>query len=148
MAPPATTEAPKPTADSNANSRRRVRRSIETGPSPVATETNSAVSIPNNDVSTSLSTTESAVPSDSSSQISEDPQDQVRDRAPEAESVGNTLTVGDAAPAASTAQTTVQKPAIVRALAQTGGSFWSLILAGALAVGGVAMIASQRRVKE
>ena len=148
VVPPVTTEAPKPTADSNANSRRRVRRSNETEPSPVATETNSAVSIPNNDVSTSPSTTESSAPSDSSSQISEDPQDQVRDRAPEAESVGNTVTVGDAAPAALNAQATEQKPAIVRALAQTGGSFWSLILAGALAVGGVAMIASQRRVKE
>ncbi len=148
VAPPATTEAPKPTSDSNTNSHRRVRRSTETEPSPVATETTSAVSIPSNDVSTSPSTTESSAPSDSSSQISEDPQDQVRDRATEAESIGNALTVGDAAPAASTAQTTEQKPAIVRALAQTGGSFWSLIVAGMLAVGGVAMIASQRRVKE
>ncbi len=148
VAPPATTEAPKPTSDSNTNSRRRVRRSTETEPSPVATETTSAVSIPSNDVSTSPSTTESSAPSDSSLQISEDPHDQVRDRATETESIGNALTVGDAAPAASTAQTTVQKPAIVRALAQTGGSFWSLIVAGMLAVGGVAMIASQRRVKE
>lgn len=148
MAPPATTEAPKPTSDSNTNSHRRVRRSTETEPSPVATETTSAVSIPSNDVSTSPSTTESSAPSDSSSQISEDPQDQVRDRATEAERIGNALTVGDAAPAASTAQATEQKPAFVRALAQTGGSFWSLIVAGMLAVGGVAMIASQRRVKE
>ena len=145
-----TPEAPvvAPTSDSNTNSHRRVRRSTETEPSPVATETTSAVSIPSNDVSTSPSTTESSAPSDSSSQISEDPHDQVRDRSPEAESIGNALTVGDAAPAASTAQTTVQKPAIARALAQTGGSFWSLIVAGMLAVGGVAMIASQRRVKE
>ena len=149
VAPPATTEAPKPTSDSNTNnSRRRVRRSTETEPSPVATETTSAVSTPSNVVSTSPSTTESSAPSDSSSQISEDPQDQVRERAAEAESIGNTLTVGDAASVASTAQTIEQKPAIVRALAQTGGSFWSLLLAGALAVGGVAMIASQRRVKE
>ena len=148
VAPPTTTEAPKPTSDSTTNSRRRVRRSTETEPSPVATETTSAVSIPSNDVSGSPSTPESSAPSDSSSQISEDPQDQVRDRATEAESVGTTLTVGDAASVASTAQTIEQKPAIVRALAQTGGSFWSLVLAGALAVGGVAMIASQRRVKE
>lgn len=148
VAPPATTEAPKPTADSNTNSRRRVRRSTETEPSPVTTETTSAVSIPRNDESSSPSVSESSAPTDSSSQISEDPQDQVRDRAPEAESVGSALTVGDAAPSASSAQTSEQKPAIVRALAQTGGSFWSLILAGALAVGGVAMIASQRRVKE
>ena len=148
VAPPATTEAPKPTADSNTNSRRRVRRSTETEPSPVTTETTSAVSIPSNDESSSPSVSESSAPTDSSSQISEDPQDQVRDRAPEAESVGSALTVGDAAPAASSAQTSEQKPAIVPALAQTGGSFWSLILAGALAVGGVAMIASRRRVKE
>ena len=143
-----TTEAPKPTSDSNTNARRRVRRSTETEPSPVATETTNAVSTPSNDVSTSPSAAESSGPSDSSSQISEDPQDQVRDRSTEAESIGNTLTVGDAASVASTAQTIEQKPAIVRALAQTGGSFWSLLLAGALAVGGVAMIASQRRVKE
>lgn len=148
VAPPVTTEAPEPTSDSNTNARRRVRRSTETEPSPVATETTNAVSTPSNDVSTSPSVSESSVPTDSSSQISEDPQDQVRDRAPEAESVGSALTVGDAAPAASSAQTSEQKPAIVRALAQTGGSFWSLILAGALAVGGVAMIASRRRVKE
>ena len=148
VAPPTTTEAPKPTSDSTINSRRRVRRSTETEPSPVATEPTSAVSIPSNDVSASPSTSESSAPSDSSSQISEDPQDQVRDRATEAESVGNTLTVGDAASVASTAQTNEQKPAIARALAQTGGSFWSLVLAGLLAVGGVAMIASQRRVKE
>jgi len=148
VVPTASTPDPVATTDSNANSRRRVRRSIETEPSPVATQTHSAVSIPNNDVSPSPSTTESSAPSDSSSLISEDPQDQVRDRATEAESLGNTLTVGDTAPAASTAQTTEQKPAIVRALAQTGGSFWSLIVAGVLAVGGVAMIASQRRVKE
>ena len=148
VAPPVTTEAPKPTSDSNTNSRRRVRRSTETEPSPVATETTNAVSTPSNDVSTSPSAAESSGPSDSSSQISEDPQDQVRDRSTEAESIGNTLTVGDAASVASTAQTIEQKPAIVRALAQTGGSFWSLLLAGALAVGGVAMIASQRRVKE
>lgn len=148
VAPPATTEAPKPTSDSNTNSHRRVRRSTETEPSPVATETTSAVSTPSNDVSTSPSTTESSAPSNSSSQISEDPQDQVRDRATEAETIGNTLTVGNAASVAPTAQTIEQKPAIVRALAQTGGSFWSLVLAGALAVGGVAMIASQRRVKE
>ena len=148
VVPPVTTEAPKPTSDSNTNSRRRVRRSTETEPSPVATETTNAVSTPSNDVSTSPSAAESSGPSDSSSQISEDPQDQVRDRSTEAESIGNTLTVGDAASVASTAQTIEQKPAIVRALAQTGGSFWSLLLAGALAVGGVAMIASQRRVKE
>ena len=148
VVPPVTTEAPKPTSDSNTNARRRVRRSTETEPSPVATETTSAVSTPSNDVSTSPSAAESSGPSDSSSQISEDPQDQVRDRSTEAESIGNTLTVGDAASVASTAQTIEQKPAIVRALAQTGGSFWSLLLAGALAVGGVAMIASQRRVKE
>ena len=148
VVPPVTTEAPKPTSDSNTNSRRRVRRSTETEPSPVATETTNAVSTPSNDVSTSPSAAKSSGPSDSSSQISEDPQDQVRDRSTEAESIGNTLTVGDAASVASTAQTIEQKPAIVRALAQTGGSFWSLLLAGALAVGGVAMIASQRRVKE
>ena len=148
VVPPVTTEAPKPTSDSNTNARRRVRRSTETEPSPVATETTNAVSTPSNDVSTSPSAAESSGPSDSSSQISEDPQDQVRDRSTEAESIGNTLTVGDAASVASTAQTIEQKPAIVRALAQTGGSFWSLLLAGALAVGGVAMIASQRRVKE
>lgn len=148
VVPPVTTEAPKPTSDSNTNARRRVRRSTETEPSPVTTETTSAVSIPRNDESSSPSVSESSAPTDSSSQISEDPQDQVRDRAPEAESVGSALTVGDAAPSASSAQTSEQKPAIVRALAQTGGSFWSLILAGALAVGGVAMIASQRRVKE
>lgn len=148
VVPPVTTEAPKPTSDSNTNSRRRVRRSTEMEPSPVATETTNAVSTPSNDVSTSPSAAESSAPSDSSSQISEDPQDQVRDRSTEAESIGNTLTVGDAASVASTAQTIEQKPAIVRALAQTGGSFWSLLLAGALAVGAVAMIASQRRVKE
>ena len=148
VVPPVTTEAPKPTSDSNTNARRRVRRSTETEPSPVATETTNAVSTPSNDVSTSPSAAESSGPSDSSSQISEDPQDQVRDRSTEAESIGNTLTVGDAASVASTAQTIEQKPAIVRALAQTGGSFWSLLLAGALAVGAVAMIASQRRVKE
>lgn len=148
VVPPVTTEAPKPTSDSNTNARRRVRRSTETEPSPVATETTNAVSTSSNDVSTSPSAAESSGPSDSSSQISEDPQDQVRDRSTEAESIGNTLTVGDAASVASTAQTIEQKPAIVRALAQTGGSFWSLLLAGALAVGGVAMIASQRRVKE
>lgn len=148
VAPPVTTEAPEPTSDSNTNARRRVRRSTETEPSPVATETTNAVSTPSNDVSTSPSAAESSAPSESSSQISEDPQDQVRDRSTEAESIGDTLTVGDAASVASTAQTTEQKPVIVRALAQTGGSFWSLLLAGALAVGGVAMIASQRRVKE
>ena len=148
VVPPVTTEAPKPTSDSNTNARRRVRRSTETEPSPVATETTNAVSTSSNDVSTSPSAAESSGPSDSSSQISEDPQDQVRDRSTEAESIGNTLTVGDAASVASTAQTIEQKPAIVRALAQTGGSFWSLLLAGALAVGAVAMIASQRRVKE
>lgn len=148
VVPPVTTEAPKPTSDSNTNARRRVRRSTETEPSPVATETTNAVSTSSNDVSTSPSAAESSAPSDSSSQISEDPQDQVRDRSTEAESIGNTLTVGDAASVASTAQTIEQKPAIVRALAQTGGSFWSLLLAGALAVGAVAMIASQRRVKE